>query len=381
MTINPRRDDPVLIVGAGLAGLSLAIALRQRGFVPAVIERGAREATAGAGLYLVGAATRALAALGLGDAVQVSGIASRTQTFYSDRGRLLAQIEAAAFWMPSGPCLGIARAALHRLLAEKVADLPIRYGTSVVSLRQHDDGVTVECTDGSRSRYALVVGADGIRSTVRRLILNRAEAQYRGQLGWRFLARRPGGIDGWTVYLGADRAFLLVPVSADQVYCYADRMAERPTADPPEGRIERLRALFRDFAEPVAEVLRALETAEHVHFAAIEEVVLEQCGKGRAVLIGDAAHAMSPNMPCGAAMAFEDALVLSELVCRLGLTSAVLPEFEQRRSARVRWVRAQTNRRDRLRSLPTFVRNALLRCASERIYRANYAPLLADPRV
>jgi 2-polyprenyl-6-methoxyphenol hydroxylase-like FAD-dependent oxidoreductase len=362
-----------------LAGLSLAIALRQRGFGPAVVERGDGEATTGAGLYLVGTAMRALAALGLGQAAEHAGVASRAQTFYTHRGRLLAEIDAAAFWGSCGPCIGIPRAVLHRLLAEAAADVSIRYGTSVVSLEQQPDAVAVKCTDGVSAQYALVVGADGIRSLVRRLVLDTSEPRYRGQLGWRFLAPRPPGIDGWTVYLGAERAFLLLPVSAGQVYCYADCTEPRPMADPPEGRLERLRATFRDFAEPVGEVLAGLKTPEQVHVAAIEDVVLDQWSRGRVVLIGDAAHAMSPNMACGAAMAFEDALVLSELVGEAGPTPAVLPRFENRRAARVRWVRAQTDRRDRLRRLPTPVRNVVLRFAATHTYRANYRILLAKP--
>jgi 2-polyprenyl-6-methoxyphenol hydroxylase-like FAD-dependent oxidoreductase len=268
---------------------------------------------------------------------------------------------------------------LHRLLAEAAADVSIRYGTSVVSLEQQADAVAVKCTDGVSAQYALVAGADGIRSLVRRLVLDTSEPRYRGQLGWRFLAPRPPGIDGWTAYLGAERAFLLLPVSAGQVYCYADRTEPRPVVDPPEGRLERLRATFRDFAEPVGEVLAGLETPEQVHVAAIEDISLDEWSRGRVVLIGDAAHAMSPNMACGAAMAFEDALVLSELVGETGPTPAVLPHFEVRRAARVRWVHAQTDRRDRLRRLPTPVRNVVLRLTATHTYRADYRILLAEP--
>ena len=371
-------SDRVLIVGAGVAGLSLAIALRRRGIPAAVIERGEPGPAAGAGLYLVGAATRALAALGVAEAAVRVGAVSRSQTFYTHRGRRLAEIDAEAFWAPCGPCIGIARAALHHLLAER-AGLSIRYGMSVVELVQDAEAVSVECTDRSRARYTLVVGADGIRSFLRRRVLGGPEPHFRGQVGWRFLARRPPEIDGWSVFLGPDRAFLLLPVSADEVYCYADRILPQPLADPSLGRLERLRTAFQDFAEPVCEVLAALETPEQVHVAAIEDVVLDQWSRGRVLLIGDAAHATSPNMACGVAMAAEDALVLAELVGEGVPAAAVLARFQQRRAARVRWVRAQTDRRDRLRRLPVVVRNAFLRLRAERTYHANYRSLLDLP--
>jgi 2-polyprenyl-6-methoxyphenol hydroxylase-like FAD-dependent oxidoreductase len=373
-------NDRVLIVGAGVAGLSLAIALRRRGIPVDLIEQGKPDATAGAGLYLVGAATRVLATLGLREAALREGAISRTQTLYTRSGHRLAEIDAEAFWAPCGPCIGITRAALHRLLGEQAAaDLTIRYGTSVATLTQDAQGVSVEYTDGSQSRYALVVGADGIRSSIRQRTLGGPEPRFRGQVGWRFLARRPQGIDGWSAFIGADRAFLLLPVSADEVYCYADRMLRQPIADPIQGRLERLRTAFQDFAEPAREVLASLEAPEQVHVAAIEDVVLDQWSQDRVLVIGDAAHATSPNMACGVAMALEDAIVLAELVGESGLSGAAIARFQQRRAARVQWVRAQTDRRDHLRTLPMVVRNLLLRLRGERTYYANYRPLLDLP--
>jgi 2-polyprenyl-6-methoxyphenol hydroxylase-like FAD-dependent oxidoreductase len=88
---------------------------------------------------------------------------------------------------------------------------------------------------------------------------------------------------------------------------------------------------------------------------------------------------MSPNMACGVAMALEDALVLAEIVSGGVAASSVVPEFVRRRSARVARVRQQTNRRDRMRSLPPMIRDVFLRLLSDRFYRANYQPLLALP--
>jgi 2-polyprenyl-6-methoxyphenol hydroxylase-like FAD-dependent oxidoreductase len=106
-------------------------------------------------------------------------------------------------------------------------------------------------------------------------------------------------------------------------------------------------------------------------------MVLDQWGRGRVLLIGDAAHAMSPNMACGVAM--EDALILAEFLGDATPWPEVLARFQQRRAARVRWLRAQTDRRDNLRRLPVAIRNAVLRLLAERTYEANYRPLLAPP--
>jgi 2-polyprenyl-6-methoxyphenol hydroxylase-like FAD-dependent oxidoreductase len=196
-------------------------------------------------------------------------------------------------------------------------------------------------------------------------------------VGWRFIVHRPPGRDGWKVFLGPRSAFLMLPISHDRAYCYADKSNAQPLQDPTLGSIERLREEFADFASPVREVLARFQSSEPIHFSPIEEAAQQCFGRGLVVLIGDAAHAMSPNMACGAAMAFEDALVLAEIVSRAGAVSEVVPELIHRRSARTEWVRSQTDQRDRTRNLPHAVRDIFLRLFGDRLYRANYRPLLA----
>jgi 2-polyprenyl-6-methoxyphenol hydroxylase-like FAD-dependent oxidoreductase len=101
--------------------------------------------------------------------------------------------------------------------------------------------------------------------------------------------------------------------------------------------------------------------------------------RGRAVLIGDAAHATSPNMAQGAAMAMEDALVLAEVLASGQPVAACLTAFEARRAPRVRWVQEQTHRRDRTRNLPPAIRDCVLRFAGKRVFKANNQPLVKEP--
>jgi len=105
-------------------------------------------------------------------------------------------------------------------------------------------------------------------------------------------------------------------------------------------------------------------------------VAEERWGRGAVVLVGDAAHGMSPNMAQGAALAFEDALVLASSLRDAGSVEPALAAFAARRHPRAAWVRAQTHRRDRTRNLPTAVRDPFLRAFGQRIFRSNYRPLL-----
>jgi len=125
-------------------------------------------------------------------------------------------------------------------------------------------------------------------------------------------------------------------------------------------------------------VPRLLRYADNAYFAPIEEVAPPAWTAGRVVLIGDAAHASSPNMAQGAAMALEDALVLADLLATSQDIDEALTEYRQRRTARVTWVQEQTHRRDRTRNLPPIIRNITLRLAGKRIYQSNYRPL-RDP--
>jgi 2-polyprenyl-6-methoxyphenol hydroxylase-like FAD-dependent oxidoreductase len=141
-----------------------------------------------------------------------------------------------------------------------------------------------------------------------------------------------------------------------------------------------LDAGFSGFASPVPEILASLDRSSEVHASLILEVADVWWGPGgRVVLIGDAAHGMSPNMAQGASLAFEDALVLTETLAASSSVEEAVAAFVARRDARVRWVRAQTHRRDRLRRLPGFARDFLFRVLGQRIFRANYAPLLGPP--
>ena len=372
------RPDRILIVGGGIAGVSLAIALYRQGLSPTLVERAQHWPASGTGLYLVGAATRALKQLGLLPEVLDESASIRMQAFHDERGRLLAEIDVNMYWQRCGPCVGISRAMLHRVLTKRIGDVSTRFGTSVVSIQQSDSDVSVKFSDGSRESYDMVVGADGIRSTVRKLTVEDSELRFRRQIGWRFIAPRPVGTpaDTWSVHLGDGKAFLLVPVSPDAVYCYADRVVTSRESNGIDVGFARLRGHFARFASPVQEVLDQLESASPLHASLIEEAPRESWGCGRVVLIGDAAHAMSPNMACGAAMAIEDALALADILAEGRKAGDVLPELVRRRSPRVRWVWRQTNQRDRLRRLPSGLRNFVLRRHAERTYRANYDPLL-----
>ena len=374
---NRSLSEPpsVLIVGAGIAGLALGRALRARGISAEIIERTTAWTPAGTGIYLPANGVRALQSLGIGDAVTSRSVRMTYQRILDNRGRLRAEVDLDAVWGAVGPCVGMRRADLHSMLLDGAHGVPLRLGTTVTALTESHDAVTVVFDDGVQREYDVVVGADGVHSTIRRLAFGSTPPNYVGQVSWRFLSEHTHGITNWTVMLDRRRAFLTVPVPGG-LYCYADLTCER---------IERasdlapLRSLFLDFAAPMDAILDRLVNTDAVHFAPIEEVTVEPGVTGRIVLIGDAAHATSPNMAQGACMALEVALVLSEMLASGGRVADQLLAFSERRRARIRWVQQRTHRRDRVRSLPASLRNIALRSAAARMYRNDYQPLFSEP--
>jgi 2-polyprenyl-6-methoxyphenol hydroxylase-like FAD-dependent oxidoreductase len=198
-----------------------------------------------------------------------------------------------------------------------------------------------------------------------------------GQLAWRFVTHCPPEVTTWTALLGRQVTFLAVPIGQGRVYCYCDA----PTEPTPQGDAvkRRLAELLAGFAAPVPAILDTLGPDGAVHVAPIEEVTLDGWSRGSVLLIGDAAHATSPNMAQGAAMALEDALVLAECLASGRDIAQVLASFESRRRARTQWVLAQTHRRDRTRNSRAAVRNLVLRRWGRNIFHAHYRPLLELP--
>jgi FAD-dependent urate hydroxylase len=370
----------ILVVGAGIAGVGAARALRQRGFATDVIERETAWTHTGAGIYLPGNAARALRALGLESAVVERAALIPRQRFCDHRGNVLAEVDLDTLWDGVGPCLALPRADLHEVLADHGAPVPIRMGASLHRLSQEDGAVTVEFDDVSIGHYDLVIGADGIHSQIRRhLFLGADAARPVGQVAWRFVTTCPSEVTTWTVLLGSGVAFLAVPIGHGRVYCYCDAPADGIPGTSGHDAVSQLADILRGFSHPVPAILESLGPDHAVHVAPIEEVMLEHWSRGSVLLIGDAAHATSPNMAEGAAMALEDGLVLAECLAAGEGIAQTIVRFQARRQPRTRWVLDQTHRRDRTRKLPSAVRNLVLRRWGRKIVHANYRPLLGLP--
>lgn len=176
----------VLVVGAGIAGLAAARTLRGLGATVELVERAASPEAPGAGIYLPGNAVRALDTLGVGAEVAARSVRVERQRTSDHRGRLLFEVSTDDLWQGVGNCLALPRADLWQVLCSGLDDVPIRWNLSPVELAEHSHGVRVSLSDGKAVDYDLVVAADGVHSTVRRLTFPPPPSRRRP-------VRRPGG--------------------------------------------------------------------------------------------------------------------------------------------------------------------------------------------
>jgi 2-polyprenyl-6-methoxyphenol hydroxylase-like FAD-dependent oxidoreductase len=333
----------VLIVGCGIGGLTAAVAFAKHGIHADIIEIKPEPSVYGVGIIQPGNALRALNSLGLMQACLAAGFPIEKYRYFDAQEHLLATLDLLRIVDADTPATNmIPRPALHRILVEaaRASGVSMRFGLTLKSMTLDVGAADVELTDGSRGRYDLVVGADGIRSRVRGLLFGDIRPQFTGHGVWRFTTKRSTQLDFQAMYMGVGLKAGLVPLTAETMYLLL-------VTNEPENRwmpADRLHLLLRDYLTPfggmVAEARERLTDPKDVVYVPIEEVELAPpWHKGRAVLIGDAAHASSPHIAQGAAMAIEDAVVLAELAAMSGGdVETMLAAFERRRYPRCKFV-------------------------------------------
>jgi FAD-dependent urate hydroxylase len=361
----------ILVVGAGIAGLAAARGLRVAGFRPDVVEELPATMMPGAGIYLPGNASRALRLLGLDAPLRPLGDLIFRQVFLDAGGGELFEMDVASLWAGVGESRALSRADLQQVLVTGAGG-EVRYDTAVRDLEIVDGAAKVEFGDGRIAEYDLVVGADGRRSTIRAKAGLGGPATPTGQIVYRSVVSGGPPVSDWICLLGSRSAFVVMPMGGRRLYCYADETAEEDTPNPGDP-LARVRELFGDFGGPVPAVLEAMEK---VQVARTDEVVLDSWSRGPVLLVGDAAHATAPTLAQGAAMSFEDAVVLGE---ELRATPQDIPgalqRYEARRRPRCHQLREHTREQDRTRDVPPPQRDPMLRSRGQRIFSERYQEL------
>ncbi len=371
--------ERILIVGGGIAGLTLARAFHHQGFRAELVERSPSWQATGAAIQLHANGMRILHALGLGEAIEQAGAAIHHWMYCDQFGEVLCQIDLAEIWGEPDPCTAIDRPRLQQILLAGAAPVPCRLGTSVASLMQDEQWVQVSFSDGSTSDYDLVVGADGIDSTVRTLVMGPLQPDYTGLMIWRSLAPiPPPDPANFRIMFGDGCFFGITPLGDGPTNIFGAVGMPR-THDPLQGRLERFRERFASFGGQVQQCLAALSSDEQIYCGPAEVMQPDHWHHGRVVLIGDAAHAGAPTMAQGGSMAMEDAYVLAEILRRAETVESALDSYETRRKPRTTWVQQQSRGILESYLMPPSQRNPAFRERGNQMMHDSFEPLIPEP--
>ena len=334
----------VLIIGGGIGGLSAAIALHRKGISVEVVERSSDWAVYHVGIIVQANFIRALAEIGLADEAVAAGYAYKGARFRDRNGAVLAELPGVPIVEGYPADLGLTRPALHRVLTSRVKELgiPVRLGVSFTALDDTGDGVSAQFTDGSAGHYDLVIGADGNFSKVREhLFPDGPKPTYTGQGVWRYNLPRPAWMEWADIYTGKEGGKAgYVPLTTDTMYVLAV-FEEKGNPRFPQGTLAaEFRKRLEGYGGDLATFRDQIVDSDLVVYRPLEPCIMpDPWFKGRIVLIGDAAHAATPHLGQGAAMAIEDAVVLAEEVSApSGNIGQSLERFMRRRFPRVRLV-------------------------------------------
>ena len=314
--------------------MAAGVALHQAGFAVKVFERASQLREAGAGMSLWPNGTGVLKKLGLLEAVAHHGQSGTHFLVRSQAGKTLMEIGTAE---AETPTVCVHRAYLLRLLADALPPESLFVGHELAEMQFTGDKVNLLFTNGERVLCDGVVGADGIYSRMRGRLTQPSKPVYRGYAIFRGIADVPENFaaghnsESW----GEGRRFGILAIGENKVCWYATANS----VEPPQARDwpkERLQEMFRRWHAPIPGLIAATEPSDIMMSAACDQQPARLWSKGPATLIGDASHALTPNLGQGACMAMEDALVLSN--CLRGQQSVIagFRAYEARRFPRVR---------------------------------------------
>jgi len=367
----------IAIIGGGICGLTTAVALEQRGISPTVYEAASEYRPVGAGILLQTNAMLVFDRLGIATSIRDAGVPLQNGGLRSPDGEFMTRfdldgVERNEFGYGS---VAIHRADLQRILLKEL-DTDVQTGMDCVDVVTTDPP-EVHFEDGTTIKPDILVGADGIHSTVREVVAPGVDPRPLGAVAYRALVTlelpelyRTQGFEVWGTgtYTGG------APIDTDRFYWFAT--APEPLTDgqtDPETREAALRDSLAEYPEPLPSILDGLDPADLIMTELTDLPALESWSRGRVVLAGDAAHAMLPFAGQGAAQAIEDGLTLADAIASHDGHETAFAAYERERKPRANRIRHESHRLGRLgtmqSSLGCRLRNTVFKAVPDAVIR------------
>jgi len=326
----------ILIVGGGIAGLTLAKVLQSTASLVEVVEKTATWKPLGAGIMLHANAMAVLSSLGLNNKIAQLGRYMPAIELTDQHGKPLQMVNLAQLEKHYGPSYSIHRADLHQTLLDACSDIPIHLGEAVTAITQTKQKVEVQFISGRKEMYDIVIGADGLHSQVRSLAFKQIPIKpiYAGYSCWRYVCDDQTQLKHPIEMWGQGARVGLVPLTKGRLYVYLtlNTLPNQPKQDT----LTNLFAQFGSFAQVALRCYTPdIPLLHHDLMALSKPVWYNQ----RVALVGDAAHAITPNMGQGAAQAIESAWVLGQMLIQHSDGPTALAYYRQAREKRVNLVR------------------------------------------
>lgn len=333
------NGERIVVVGAGIGGLAVTLGLARAGADVSLYERAAKIEQVGAGIGLATNAMRCLDALGVGDRIRARGNYAGALTHYTADGGVLLRQPDRTVW--------IHRAELQSALLDAIEPERVELGKTFAGFTQDAGGVDMRFGDGTEVRCELLLGADGLRSAVRDQLFGRSAPDYTGITAWRgvlpyeheILARNN---EIW----GVGSRFGMFGIGQGQMYWYG-------TIHSPQGATflvpkDGILTAFGQWMAPVAEVIDATPAGGIFQTDMYDREAIPSWGKGRVMLLGDAAHPMTADLGQGCAQVLEDALAIRDCAIAHQDVATAMRAYERMRVRRANWILRSTHAHNRI---------------------------------
>lgn len=331
------------ILGGGIAGLTTAIALKQKGIRATVFEAAPEIKSVGAGLLLAANAVKAYQRLGMAEKIIARGRLLPQFSILDQKGRIITTADAAKIGRKYGlHNFSIHRSELHEALLSELDPGQLSTGKRADGFETLQNGqIQIQFADGSTHITDYLIAAEGIHSAIRRQLVPESKPRFAGYTCWRAVIETPQNLAGLAVASetwGTDGRFGIVPLAGNKIYWFACINAGQNDPVLPQFKMTDLQRVFRHFHEPVVSILENTRDADLIWNDISDLKPIPHFAFGNVVLVGDAAHATTPNLGQGACQAIEDAVVLADELSRHSDPAEAFAAFERRRLRRTHFI-------------------------------------------
>ncbi len=341
-----------VIIGGGIGGLTTGIALRQLGYKVEIYERTRDLRPSGAGISLWSNGIKVMNRLGLGEQVAAIGGQMNRLEYRSHRDDVLSRVNLDQLVQKVGQRpYPVARTDLQTMLAQAFGPDDIHLGCKCVGVEQDPESVTAVFEDGSRVTGDILIGADGIRSTVRQYVVGQdIRPRYADYVNWNGLVPASEDLcewDNWVIYVGDGKRASMMPVGGHRFYFFFGCPMPLGTSVEPDHRRAELETIFTGWPDPVQRLIQRIDVESSLNRLEIADLdPLPALVKGRVALLGDSGHATTPTLGQGGCQAIEDAEVLSRYLVSTTLSVAdALKRYESERKDRVAAITLKARKR------------------------------------